>query len=273
MKNIVRFSIVLIVCTVGVVLPDVARPLSSVVFAQTLESLLTTLPDDLRSELLETGSVSRYFEDHDNVALLPDHSLNRVVTDTLSRERPNVISEQILLLRTHIGARERLDLYNSLRRVSTLSHIQYHNERKDTWHELFEQSYAVDGPRERHQIEDPVVARIPDDDSVWALQVLPPFGTVLSEYRYRADGEAFLFSGTNEDPLFYRNVRVVRPGNMTTFILVVPGDDFLLVYGLGGVRAFMMFGLLDDRIEAAFSGRTEGLFRWYDDNHLSRLVP
>lgn len=259
-------------CIVGIAFPAV-RPFPAVVFAQTLENLVATLPEDLRSELLETGRVSRYIEDRDDVALLPDHALSRVVTDTLSRERPNVISEQILLIRTRVGADERLDLYNSLRRVSTLSNIQYHNERKDTWHDLFHQSYAVDGPRERRQIEDPVVGRIPDDDRVWALQVLPPFGTVLSEYRYRFDGEAFLFSGTNEDPLFYRNVRVVRPGNMTTFILVVPGDDFLLVYGLGGVRAFMMFGLLDDRIEAAFSGRTEGLFRWYDDNHLSRLVP
>ncbi len=271
MKNIVRFYTVFIVCIVGIAFPDVVRPVSSTVFAQTLDSLLATLPDELRGELLETGRVNRYFEDHDDALLVPDHALSRVVTDTLSRERPNVISEQILLLRTDVGPNERLDLYNSLRRVSTLSHIQYHNERKDTWHELFHQSYAVDGPSERRQIEDPVVRRIPDDDRVWALQVLPPFGTVLSEYRYRYDGEAFLFSGTNEDPLFYRNVRVVRPGNMTTFILVVPGDDFLLVYGLGGVRAFMMFGLFDDRIEAAFSGRTEGLFRWYDENHLSRL--
>jgi hypothetical protein len=58
---------------------------------------------------------------------------------------------------------------------------------------------------------------------------------------------------------------------MITTILVIAGEDYLLMYGIGAVRAFKMFGLLDDRIEAAFSGRTEGLFNWYRDTYLEGL--
>ena len=142
-----------------------------------------------------------------------------------------------------------------------MSYLEYYNERKDKTDELFFDSVAVSGPEERDRIEDPTVARIPAQDTVWALQGLPPFGTILSRYDYRSDGESFLFLGTNHDTLTFRSVPVVRQGNMVTAILVVPGDDFILMYGVGAVRAFTMFGLLDDRIEAAFSGRTEGVVR------------
>lgn len=162
-------------------------------------------------------------------------------------------------------------MYNSLRRVSDLGYLQYYNERTEKTQDLFHESRAIDGPRNRQGISDPVVSTAPQDDRVWVLQGLPPFGEVASEYRYRSDGRAFLFTGTNYDPLPYRGMRVVRPGNMITAILVIPGDDFILMYGLGGVRAFMMFGLLDDRIEAAFSGRTDGIFSWYYETYLAPL--
>lgn len=240
-------------------------------FAQSLDDLLSGLSRSDRRELLETGSLEQYIENHRRIAYVPDHSLAETVVDQVNSVRPNVISEQLVLVREEIGSPELLTLFNSLRRISDLSYLEYFNSRKDTTNELFYDSFAVDGPENRTRIPDPTVSRIPSEDSVWVLQGLPPFGTILSRYTYQAQGAAFLFAGTNEDTLTYRNVPVVRSGNMITNIVVIAGDDFVLMYGIGAVRAFKMFGLLDDRIEAAFSGRTEGLFNWYRDTYLNSL--
>lgn len=240
-------------------------------FGYDLESLLSPIPADLRGELLRSGAVERFLDDAGEVALLPDHPLAREVRRALEDTDPNVLSEQLVVVRTAVDDRAVLGLYNSLRRVSDLSYLQYYNDRTERTHDLFRESRAIDGPSSRRGIADPVVTTLPRDDRVWVLQGLPPFGEVVSEYRYRSEGRAFLFTGTNEDPLPYRGMRVVRPGNMITAILVIPGEDYVLMYGLGGVKAFMMFGLLDDRIEAAFSGRTDGIFTWYYETYLAPL--
>jgi hypothetical protein len=240
--------------------------------AQSLDDLLDGLSPPDRRELLSTGSLEQYIEDHRQIAYVPDHPLAGTVADQVNSVRPNVISEQLVLIRENLGPDEFLTLFNSLRRISDLSYLEYYNSRKDDTNELFYDSYAVDGPENRARIPDPTVSLIPSEDSVWVLQGLPPFGTILSEYTYRSQGRAFLFAGTNEDTLTYRNVPVVRSGNMITNIVVISGDGYVLMYGIGAVKAFKMFGLLDDRIEAAFSGRTEGLFNWYRDTYLESLA-
>ena len=239
--------------------------------AQSLDHLLGDLPGGVRRELLERGTVEQYTENRRDIEYMPRHPFSREIQRRVDDARPNVISEQLVLVTTEASPAERLELFNSLRRVSELSHLQYYNERTEQTNALFNESFAVRGPQDRRRIEDPTVSRLPREDSFFVLQGLPPFGTVVSRYAYQSNDEAFLFTGTNEDSLTYREMAVVRPGNMVTTILVIAGDDFVLMYGLGAVRAFKLFGLLDDRIEAAFSGRTEGLFDWYRSTYLSHI--
>jgi hypothetical protein len=239
--------------------------------AQDIDALLADIDRDLVGELMRTGSVEQYIEDRSEIALTPAHPLAEYILDSVDDVRPNVISEQLVLVDVTADRTDILELYNSLRRVSDLSYLEYRNERTDRTHDLFRESSAIDDPRRRRAIDDPVVRSIPDDDRVWVLQGLPPFGEIVSEYRYRSDGRAFLFAGTNHDALPYRGFRVVKPGNMITYILVIPTDRYVLMYGLGGVRAFTIFGLLDDRIEAAFSGRTDGIFSWYYSTYLASI--
>jgi hypothetical protein len=250
----------------SLVLPGVPRA-----DAQSLDDVLANLSPRHRRELLDSGSIEQYIENHRQIAYVPDHPLAERISDSVGRVRPNVISEQIVLVPTRVTPDELLTLFNSLRRISDLSYLQYRNERKDTTSDLFHDSFAVDNADSRQRIDDPVVSQMPSRDEIQVLQGLPPFGSVLSSYSYISEGSSFLFFGTNEDTLNYRGVPVVQAGNMITTILVIAGEDYLLMYGIGAVRAFKMFGLLDDRIEAAFSGRTEGLFNWYRDTYLEGL--
>ena len=232
--------------------------------------LSAVLPAEARS-LSSGGSLQSYRDDHRNVALIPNHPLAEQIARTLRSERPTVISERIIVVPRGLQPAEQLELYNSLRRVQGLSNLRYFNPRRGDWLDLFRQSMAVNDPSARQPIPDPVVTVIPPDDSVWVLQEMPPFGEILSQYRYVSTGDAFLFSSSNVDSLVYRGMRVARPGQTFSYILVIFGDDYLVTYGIGGVRAFTMFGLLDDRIEGAFGGRTDGLFNWYHREYLEPL--
>lgn len=248
--------------------------ISANVSAQTHAALTRYLPGAAPAvveELLRDGMVEFDYMQANDAVLVPDHPLAAHIRSDLRSTRPNIMTERLMVVPTVANQATMLTLYNSLRRVSQLTGLEYYNARKNRTHVLFGSSHAVQSQSNPQPIPDPVVRAIPRDAQVTVLQDTPPFGAVFNEYRYRFDGSAFLFSSSNLSPLLYNGMRVVRPSNMITHILVVPTDTFLLVYGVGGVRAFTAFGLLDDRIGPAFSGRVGGLFGWYYEEYLAKL--
>lgn len=243
-----------------------------------LPGVVVASPADLLPTAAQTirfgGTLQEYRDDHRAVAFIPNHPLAQEIRRTLDDQRPNVISERIVVTPRGVTGDEQLELFNSLRRVSALAGLEYYNPRKDRWHTLFHSSQTIDNPRNRRVIPDQEVTTIPRAESLYVLQDTPPFGDIVYEYHYQSDGTgAFLFRSLNEDSLIYRRMRVARPGQTFSYILVIPGEDYVVTYGIGGVRAFTLFGLLDDRIEAAFGGRTDGIFDWYYREYLQPLEP
>ncbi len=220
------------------------------------------------------GTMQEYRDDHRAVAFVPNHPLAEEIHRVLNDQQPNVISERIVVTPRGVTAEEQLELFNSLRRVSALAGLQYYNPRRQEWLTLFHSSQTIDGPRSQRVIPDQEVTTIPREETLYVLQNTPPFGDIVYQYHYRSDGAgAFLFRSLNQDPLVYRRMRVARPEQTFSYILVIPGEDYVVTYGIGGVRAFTLFGLLDDRIEAAFGGRTDGIFDWYYREYLQPLEP
>ena len=66
--------------------------------AQSVGDLLAGVPEELRGRLEATGSVDRYIEDHREIALLPNHPLAEEIGELIDDVRPNVISEQAILV-------------------------------------------------------------------------------------------------------------------------------------------------------------------------------
>ena len=242
------------------------------VFSQDLEDTIKTIPSELKQELLLNGVTLRYPKSWKDIVLLPPSTFTKEIQQIFHELRPNIIAEQLYLIRKTLSEEDILYLYNTLRRIREMSFVNYYNARKDTVHELFFESRTVKDPQSLHSIPDILVDTIPAEDSLWVLQDMPPFGNVLSQYHYFFDGQAFLVTSSNKDELFYRDNRLVRSEKMISIILCIPADGYVLVYGLGGIKAFTAFGLLNKRINSAFAGRITGLLDWYYNTHLLQVA-
>lgn len=240
-------------------------------FADTLDSRLDDVDRDTRTELLDSGAVKRDLDSWRDAELIPRHPLSERIEDRLSSARPNVLSETLILVRRGVSDEEYLALYNSLRRVSALSDIEYYNPEKDKWHPLFDSSHRIPEENSDRSLPDPVVARIPSQDEILVRQGLPPFGETVSRYTYTARDGAFHFSGRNLSRITYRGFPVVGDGDMVTQFLLIREDDYMLVYGVGGARVFNFLGLLSGVIDNSFTSRTTGLFDWYTEQYLAPL--
>jgi hypothetical protein len=240
-------------------------------WSQSLDELLRPLGRSERQAVLNTNSVQRNIDSWRDVELLPAHPFSEDIRETLGDARPNVLSETIILVRRGITDSEYLELYNSLRRVSELSDIEYYNPEKEKWHPLFDFSYRVEDEESETPLPDPVVTRIPRSDQLLVRQGLPPFGDTVSRYSYRALDNAFLFSGVNVTRITYKGFPVVTPEEMISSFLLIRGSDYVLLYGVGGARVFNFLGLLSGVIDNSFESRTTGLFDWYSQTYLDPL--
>lgn len=235
------------------------------------QSALEEISRDALRELTASGKVSRNFENHRDLRYLPDHPLSEEIEDSVRSVRPKVLSEALMYVDRGVSDEEFRELYNAFRSVSELSYMEYYNPEKEVWNELFYESYHIPDPETNRAIPDPSVSSIPREDSFYVGQEIPPFGYIVSEYSFESEGEAFLFSSTNLDRFYYRDVPVLAPENMITHVLVLRGSDYVLAYGVGGARVFTLFGILGNRIETPFAARTSALFDWFYEKQLAPL--
>ena len=226
-------------------------------------------------ELLAERSVSRSHTDARDVELAPSFPGVGDAVRSLRSTGVNIVSERLILVDGPVTDEGLVRVFNALLGVGELSYLQYYNPLSDVWHDLFRESYRVKDEQNLDRLPDLQVESIPDSITIPVLQDLPPFGEVLQTYRYESVSHAgvdgFYFSSKNEWDIRYRRIRVVKPEGMVTYVWVLRGDDYLLVYGIGAAKVFTGFGLFRDRIENSFTSRTTGLFDWLSENYLDEL--
>ena len=237
----------------------------------TIPAPLTSLPREYVTAVSRDGVAMRHVSRADELLLQPDHPFAALIEESLASANPNILTESLMLLPFAVSDGEFLALYNSLRRVSDLADVEYWNEERRRYFDLFTTSFCVAGRNDPRRLPDPLVATIPTHEDIYVLQDIPPFHEAVSRYEYRSDGRSFLFSGVNLDRIRYRGFPVVGRENMINHLMVLRGQDYLVVYGVGGARVTNPLGLLSGRIEGPFRFRTMGLFQWYYDSHVQPL--
>jgi hypothetical protein len=157
-----------------------------------------------------------------------------------------------------------LELYNILRRVSTMEGLEYYSASRDEMRTFYHESYAIDDPDTERRIPDPTVTAIPRRDTIHVFQRDGSFGKNVQRIEYRADGSEILLSMENTTTMVYKVVPLVTPGNLRTFVVVrpVPEDGVVTFYGNLGVRVPGLFGM-KDRARDSFYNRIVALHDWF----------
>ncbi|MBB6478995.1 DUF6675 family protein [Spirochaeta isovalerica] len=126
-----------------------------------------------------------------------------------------------------------LILYNIVREVSHISGVQYWSRTKERYRTLFEDVYVVG--EDKKPLYDMPVFEIPEYDSFEIHMKEANLGRdyYLAEYRY--DGRNMSFSLTNTSNVTFL-LKVVGSENMQIDLLLMPGEEEILIYGYCGVK-------------------------------------
>ena len=84
--------------------------------------------------------------------------------------------------------------------------------------------------------------------------VMNPFGNINVDIDLTGSDTELFYRMKNTGGVAYNNMTVVRPEKMQSFVYAFEYNDFIVLYGIGGVNAPSVF-FLRDRIETSFINR------------------
>ena len=93
-----------------------------------------------------------------------------------------------------------------------------------------------------------------------ALLHMEPFSDYRASYVWTVRSDGLSFRSENLSPLEYRKTKAVATGDLVWRLEAYVSGEQWILYGIGRVKAFDMFGLLRDRLSASFTGRIEAFY-------------
>lgn len=201
--------------------------------------------------------------------LVPKADSGAVIEKKIAQFSPSVIVEAVYLYKKTAGFvgrswtdDERVQVYNVLRSLSTLSGIEYYSASRGHMRVLYEKSYIVDGLTGKDAQSDPVVDRIPEEAVLFAVQKDLTFGENRYKYEYAASPRDFSFSQSNMTTMNYGILPLIGKEGLKTIVLVCDTDEGYVLYAVSAVKAMLLPGI-DEKIKASFSNRADAIFRWF----------
>lgn len=240
---------------------------------QKLPSISSLLPrqriEDIRSS--EENGINRFFTSGEKADLSPASALSAEVQEKAYSIEYSVGVESLFLIpnekiasRLLSLSREDylLELYTILRSISTLEGIEYYSASRDRMRLLFEESWVIESPENPARLPDPIDSSIPDRDTLYIHQKDLTFGKSMSRVVYRHEANALSMSITNETTMRYMFFPLLKEGNMSMQMLILPVEEGIVFYGLSTVDV-MDLKVFHDKMRASFTNRLIALKDWF----------
>jgi len=228
-----------------------------------LRDVVPNLSAAERAELIENEYIQYYNEDTGiEFRFMPDSSVSNRVRTAFADHDPSVVNEVLYLLpKPEVEGDVLLFLYNKLRAVSRLSGVTYISGRTGEEKVLFDDVYRIDSVRNANKQPDPIVRRIPNEDSFLIHLIDSNFGRSFFRATYIGGDDAVAMSMTNAARMTYI-IPVIGTENLRFQLVAMPIDDYLLFYAVVGVEVGGFFRRVVD-IPASFRRRIEALGQWF----------
>ncbi len=256
--------------------PQAPEPASSSLDAATIRDILPGVSGVEADELVFANTLSLYALDGGSFRLAPRGSQLGTIRRSLEELEPRMAVETVFVTELPTGfpqGREGdLALYNLLRRVSTMTGIEYYSASRSRMRVFYHESYAIDDIDRRLRQPDPVVRTIPNRDSILVFQRDSSFGENVHELEYRYRANNIYISMVNRTLMWYGIIPAIAADKLQVHLWVQRHGNTVVFYGNTGVAVPSLFGI-ETRAHDSFHNRLIALFNWFEDQLHRRYGP
>ena len=224
---------------------------------------LFLLEKDQKVVQISTGNVQALY--------VPNNGLQkRLVQEIIGTIHPTILVESLYFYRKpaeKMGRNwlpaEQVQLFNSIRSISTLSGIEYYSASRKKMRTFYEYSAVIDSPENKKPLSDPIVSLLPTESVLFARQKDLTFGDNLYRYDYITTEDSIVFIQTNLTTLSYGIIPLIQKENLKSLIGILDCDEGLLLYAATFAGTSMIPGV-EGKIRDSFVNRTEAVYKWFE---------
>lgn len=205
------------------------------------------LTDSEKKQLLEGKVLYKNIGKASNISLKDDENILKSIKDL----KPNYLAEIIQIVKMPDKAPFPLDkLYDILEDIPSYKGIPYYSEHNDIWVDLYSEAKIHNKFDTRTSTE-------------WVKEInaefyMDPFETIMSNIKIHSPISSYndyvIYENTNTSTIKYRDFTCVKPGKMKSMIYAFEYDDYVILYGVGGLNAPKV-PVMSARIELSFMNR------------------
>jgi hypothetical protein len=240
--------------------------LSGFIFAQT-RTLETLFPgtDAAVLKAARSGGYSHPIKTTGGAAFTvkPVNEISAVFS--VKQASPLYIIESLLVLKNDRPV-TKLDVYNALRRISTLKGRQYFSTTRNTTTVLFEDASVIaDDKSLKKQNDPPTASSMPRSETIFITVDDANFGNCYYTAKINTDGAGIKYSLTNFRSINYLLVPAIKPGDLLIELYIEPLAEGVLIYGLAGITVSSLADRSVD-IPSTITKRLDVIYQWIGDN-------
>ena len=210
------------------------------VFSQALFNANLTAAE---RQKLENGEILiRNIGKAKNVCLNPVTAQAAHLIERVTKLKPSYLAEVIQVLPVSGNEDFLKKLKPLLLDIEGYVGIPYWSERNQRFYDLYSSASIV-----RSDISE-------NDGNMNVDLVMNPFGNINVDIDLTGNDSELFYRMKNTSGVVYNNMTVVRPEKMQSFVYAFVYNDFIVLYGIGGVNAPSVF-FLRERIETSFINR------------------
>ncbi|MBN2511095.1 MAG: hypothetical protein JXB03_12520 [Spirochaetales bacterium] len=231
-------------------------------FGAPVDDYLTFLSIEDKTQLLEKQELVVYGEGTPVFNLLPDTALSDKIRQEFDEFDANVNDEALFLLPLMNQENSIDHIYRKLRNVNTLSGIQYHSNHYREWKILFDNVFEAEKVGSDTALEFSSKGTVPHEERIIIHLEDVNFGSSYYEAVYFNSDSAAGFGLKNLTSLRYKLIPLIGKGKVRFQMLMIPTDEYLLVYGVVGVKAGSLIQEVI-HLPSSFYTRLKALRNWF----------
>ncbi len=220
------------------------------------------------SQLLSTGELKYTLPKGETQLKYAPHTplVSKAVSfsDSTSDEDPSFVSESLhIIKKSDLGLGDiSIDTVSKIMRsISKMKGMKYYSHSRESWDELYSESYMVENPDSKTPIADRTEESA-DGMVAYCYQVEHAFGECVYRLDYNQSDSEVSVQFSNVKPLFYKIIKAVKSDNMKINLVVTDVGDSYLVYMVIHAR-IKRFSVLEKRMNKSLDSRLDAIYKWF----------
>lgn len=234
----------------------------------TASDYFSFLPDSIRQELFSKGTVGDTGSSIGELKLWQSSPFASVIQASYGSNASTIAAESWFLLNKpafHSIDEQNLKIFESFTAFSTMKGLLVYSESLKKMETFIYDSYRVDSLDTKQRLANPSETTAPNAAVYYLYQKEEQTGDIYSRMDYTSHGTWFEVTLTNETPLKYLILTLVKPRELKTTFYLVPLDDKIILYGITVAKTPTLFGL-EKLKRKSFFNRMNALASWVQSN-------